>query len=591
MSLFQHYVIVDWSAANQKKTGRDSIWICHRGPDGERCENPETRHRAKLLLTEILAGVTSRGERAVLGFDFPFGYPAGFAARLGLNGAPPWRAVWDEIARLIEDDEDNRSNRFEVGAAFNRRVSNGSFPFWGCPVGFAHDYLGPKHHNGHAADGLAEKRLIDRWMVGAQPCWKLAYTGSVGSQVLTGLPVVRALRDDPRWADSARVWPFETGLGLSEDARIVFAEVWPSWWKARAELGPPNDRAQVRTVAEIFAAADRAGELAAWFAGDRRLSDEQRHAVETEEAWTLGVTVPRVRKTRLVGRKSAADPARLSGTEPVRRITPRSSALWSDATMRSECHSGAAQRAEPGSHAHRPRQVLASGDRVPGSRARPFGPPRNDEPLQSYSYLREPAAIYRRSFALIREAADLTRFPQSLHLLAIRLAHAAADVSILDDLAWSRGAAAAGGKALAAGAPILVDSAMVMAGIIQDRLPARNPLVCILNEPAVPVLAAKLKTTRSAAAVELWRPHLAGAVVAIGNAPTALFHLLEILAEGAERPALVLGFPVGFVGAIEAKEALIGFGRGLPYVTLRGRRGGSALAAAAVNALAGGGRG
>src|SRR5262249_32149318 len=248
---------------------------------------------------------------------------------------------------------------------------------------------------------------------------------------------------------------------------------------------------QVRTVAEIFAAADRAGELAAWFAGDPALTDSQRRLAETEEAWTLGVTVPRVRKTRLVGRKSAADPARLSGTEPVPRITPRSSALWSDATMRSECHSGAAQRAEPGSHAHRPRQVLASGDRVPGFRARPFGRPRNDEPLQSYSYLREPAAIYRRSFALIREAADLARFPLSLRPLAVRLAHAAADVPILDDLAWSRGAAAAGGKALAAGAPILVDSAMVMAGIIQDRLPARNPLVCILNEPAVPVLAAK----------------------------------------------------------------------------------------------------
>jgi precorrin-8X/cobalt-precorrin-8 methylmutase len=587
MSLFQHYVIVDWSAANQKKTGRDSIWICHLGPHGERCENPETRHRAKLLLAEVLAIVIARGERAVLGFDFPFGYPAGFAARLGLNGALPWRAVWDEIARLIDDGEDNRSNRFEVGAAFNQRVSNGSFPFWGCPVGFAHDHLGPKHHNGHAADGLAEKRLIDRWMVGAQPCWKLAYTGSVGSQVLTGLPVVRALRDDPRWADSARVWPFETGLGLSEDARIVFAEVWPSWWKARAELGPPNDRAQVRTVAEIFAAADRAGELAAWFAGDPALTDSQRRLAETEEAWTLGVTVPRVPKTRLVGWKSAAHSVTPSDTEPVRRITPRSSALWSDATMRPERHSGAAQRAEPGSDAHRPRQqALSSDDRVPGSPARGYAAPRDDEPLQSYNYLREPAAIYRRSFALIRQEADLARFPKPLRPLAIRLAHAAGDIAILDDLGWSRGAVAAGGKALAAGAPILVDSAMVMAGIVRDRLPARNSLVCTLNETAVPALAAKLKTTRSAAAVELWRPHLAGAVVAIGNAPTALFRLLEILAKGAETPALVLGFPVGFVGAAEAKEALIGFGPGLPYIALRGRRGGSALAAAAVNALA-----
>src|SRR5437764_403281 len=103
---------------------------------------------------------------------------------------------------------------------------------WICPVRFTDDFLGPKHHNGHAADGLAEKRLIDRWMVGAQPCWKLAYTGSVGSQSLTGIPVVRALRDDPRWAQRARIWPFETGLAVPDTAQIVFAEVWPSWWRS-----------------------------------------------------------------------------------------------------------------------------------------------------------------------------------------------------------------------------------------------------------------------------------------------------------------------------------------------------------------------
>jgi precorrin-8X/cobalt-precorrin-8 methylmutase len=133
---------------------------------------------------------------------------------------------------------------------------------------------------------------------------------------------------------------------------------------------------------------------------------------------------------------------------------------------------------------------------------------------------------------------------------------------------------------------VLVDSAMVAAGITRDRLPANNGIVCTLANPETPALAAQLETTRSAAAVELWRPHLAGAVVAIGNAPTALFHLLEIIADGASKPAVILGFPVGFVGAAEAKEALIGFGHGIAYVTLRGRRGGSAFAAAAVNALA-----
>src|SRR5215471_16736860 len=129
MSLvFDHYVIVDWSAANQRKKDRDSIWICHLGPGGESCQNPETRHRANLLLGEILADAAPRGERVLIGFDFPFGYPAGFAARLGLCG-PPWRAVWDEIARLVSDDERNRNNRFDVAARLNERVSGSEFPF------------------------------------------------------------------------------------------------------------------------------------------------------------------------------------------------------------------------------------------------------------------------------------------------------------------------------------------------------------------------------------------------------------------------------------------------------------------------------
>jgi len=206
--------------------------------------------------------------------------------------------------------------------------------------------------------------------------------------------------------------------------------------------------------------------------------------------------------------------------------------------------------------------------------------------VHRYTYLRDPAEIARRSFALIRVEADLGRFPRSLQPLALRLAHAAGDSTILNDLAWSRGAVAAGRRALAAAAPILVDSAMVAAGLIRERLVAGNAILCTLHDPKTAGLAAALGTTRSAAAVELWRAHLAGAVVVIGNAPTALFRLLEIIAEGAAKPALVLGFPVGFVGAGEAKAALAVAGQGIPYVTLHGRRGGSALAAAAVNALA-----
>ena len=164
----------------------------------------------------------------------------------------------------------------------------------------------------------------------------------------------------------------------------------------------------------------------------------------------------------------------------------------------------------------------------------------------------------------------------------MRLVHAAGDSAILADLQWSKGAVAAGRKALAAGATILVDSAMVAAGITID--PSR--IVCTLREPETAEQAAAKRTTRSAAAVDRWLPHLQDAVVAIGNAPTALFRLLELLAYGAPKPALVLGFPVGFVGAAEAKAALAAFGHGLEFITLHGRRGGSALAAAAVNALA-----
>jgi precorrin isomerase len=206
--------------------------------------------------------------------------------------------------------------------------------------------------------------------------------------------------------------------------------------------------------------------------------------------------------------------------------------------------------------------------------------------MSRYTYLRDPAAIYARSFALIEQEADLARFPRDLLPLALRLAHAAGDTSILGDLVWSANAVAEGQRALAAGAPVLVDSRMVAAGIIGGRLPGKSDIICTLSDPKTSELAETLKTTRSAAAVELWRPHLEGAVVAIGNAPTALFHLLEMVAEGTLKPALVLGFPVGFVGAAEAKAALAEFA-GLDFIALQGRRGGSALAAAAVNALAG----
>jgi precorrin-8X/cobalt-precorrin-8 methylmutase len=201
-------------------------------------------------------------------------------------------------------------------------------------------------------------------------------------------------------------------------------------------------------------------------------------------------------------------------------------------------------------------------------------------------YLRDGNAIYQKSFATIRAEANLALLPTDMETVAVRLIHACGMTDIVEDLAYSVGAAAIGRKALAQGAPILCDAQMVANGVTRKRLPAHNDVICTLNEPDVPTLAQTLQNTRSAAALERWRPFLEGAVVAIGNAPTALFRLLEMLEAGAPKPALILGFPVGFVGAIESKVALAEIHHGIPFITLHGRRGGSAMAAAAVNALA-----
>ena len=201
-------------------------------------------------------------------------------------------------------------------------------------------------------------------------------------------------------------------------------------------------------------------------------------------------------------------------------------------------------------------------------------------------YIRDGAEIYRQSFATIRAEADLARIPADLEKLAVRLIHACGMVDIVSDLRFSDGAGIAGRRALAAGAPILCDARMVAEGITRARLPAGNRVICTLADPSVPELARTMNNTRSAVALELWRPHLEGAIVAIGNAPTALFHLLDMLDAGAPKPALILGFPVGFIGAAESKAMLAADSRGVPFVALLGRRGGSAMAAAAVNALA-----
>ncbi|MBW4464920.1 MAG: precorrin-8X methylmutase [Pegethrix bostrychoides GSE-TBD4-15B] len=201
-------------------------------------------------------------------------------------------------------------------------------------------------------------------------------------------------------------------------------------------------------------------------------------------------------------------------------------------------------------------------------------------------YIRDGNEIYRRSFSMIRAEVDLERLPADLVSVAVRLIHTCGMTDIVSDLAASPAAATLGRAALASGCPILCDAQMVAEGITRKRLPANNAIICTLNAPQVPALAEQIGNTRSAAAMDLWQADLAGAVVAIGNAPTALFRLLEMLDEGCPKPALILGFPVGFVGAAESKAALAAASRGVPFITLQGRRGGSAMAAAAVNALA-----
>jgi precorrin-8X/cobalt-precorrin-8 methylmutase len=204
--------------------------------------------------------------------------------------------------------------------------------------------------------------------------------------------------------------------------------------------------------------------------------------------------------------------------------------------------------------------------------------------VSGFEYVRDGAEIYRRSFATIRAEADLAGLPDDVARVAVRMIHACGRTDLVRDLAYAPGVVANARAALLAGRPILCDARMVAAGVTRKRLPAGNDVVCTLGDARVPALAEELGTTRSAAALELWRDRLEGSVVAIGNAPTALFRLLEMVADGAGRPAAVLGVPVGFIGAAESKDALAA--SDLPHLVVRGRRGGSAMTAAAINAIA-----
>ena len=293
--LFNAYVIVDWSAASKPSTGADSVWIGVLKRDVRfrlafEAFNPATRAAAETKLGEVLDDLKKRNERALLGFDFPFGFPRGFSQALKLPGDAPWLAVWNQLDRMVKDKADNTNNRFGVASEINRRLTGCPFPFWGCPPKDALTTLQPKRTREHSADDLPEMRHADV-ATKAHSIWKLYYNGSVGGQAILGLPTVRRLK--LARGEALKVWPFETGYRALTEAdlggvEVVAAEVYPSLYKAAPAPGEVKDLAQVRATAEHFARLDEAGKLGATFGPAAPLADALRGEIESEEGWILG---------------------------------------------------------------------------------------------------------------------------------------------------------------------------------------------------------------------------------------------------------------------------------------------------------------
>ncbi len=294
--LFSAYVIVDWSAASKPTTGADSVWIGVLKRDVRfrmtfESFNPPTRGEAEKRLNAILDDFKKRSERALVGFDFPLGFPRGFAAALNLPGEQPWRAVWDQIDRMAKDKADNTNNRFGVGAEINRRMTGGPFPFWGCPPKDALTTLQPKRTRNHGPGDLPEFRHADLAAKGAASIWKLYYNGSVGGQAILGIPAARRLK--LARGEGVKAWPFETGFRALNEAdlagvEVVMAEVYPSLLKVTPGPGEVKDLAQVRAVAEHFARLDEANKLGALFAPPAGTAAEVVLDAEREEGWILG---------------------------------------------------------------------------------------------------------------------------------------------------------------------------------------------------------------------------------------------------------------------------------------------------------------
>ena len=295
--LFSAYVIVDWSAAAKPSTGADSVWIGVMKRDVRfrltyESFNPPTRAEAEKKLASLLEDFKKRSERALVGFDFPLGFPRGFAPALNLTGEPRWRAVWDQLDKMVKDKADNTNNRFGVGSEINRRMTGGPFPFWGCPPKDTLTTLQPKRVREHGPDDLPEFRHADLAAKGAASIWKLYYNGSVGGQAILGIPAVRRMK--LARGDALKVWPFETGFKALTEADlagvdVVVAEVYPSLYKAQPAPGEVKDQAQVRVTAEHFAKLDEAGKLDAAFGPGKSAAADVVLDAEREEGWILGV--------------------------------------------------------------------------------------------------------------------------------------------------------------------------------------------------------------------------------------------------------------------------------------------------------------
>jgi hypothetical protein len=294
--LFNAYVIVDWSAASKRTTGSDSIWIGVLKRDVRfrfsfESHNPSTRKEAETLIGAILDDRAKHRERTFLGVDFNLGFPRGLAAGLALAGDEPWRAVWNQIDRMVTDKADNTNNRFGVASEINRRLTGGPFPFWGCPPRDTLTTLQPKKLRPHGPDDIPEFRHAELAAKGAQSVWKLYYNGSVGGQTILGIPMARRLKQTR--GDRMKVWPFETGWKALSEAdlagvEVLLAEVYPSLFKPTPVAGEVKDLTQVRAVAEHLAKLDEANKLGSMFAPDKATAPDVIVDAQHEEGWILG---------------------------------------------------------------------------------------------------------------------------------------------------------------------------------------------------------------------------------------------------------------------------------------------------------------